>query len=86
MSGNTAREGGGAIFFVVDADGGTLTIDDSTLSGNPSGAFQNAGHSGMEWQRTARALFATLGFRGGVDVFRPRVRGEFVYCSLVRHS
>jgi hypothetical protein len=42
MSGNTAREGGGAIFFVVDADGGTLTIDDSTLSDNPSGAFQNA--------------------------------------------
>jgi hypothetical protein len=42
MNGNTAREGGGAIFFVVDADGGTLTIDDSTLSGNPSGAFQNA--------------------------------------------
>jgi hypothetical protein len=42
MSGNTAREGGGAIFFVVDADGGTLTIDDSTLSGNSSGAFQNA--------------------------------------------
>ena len=42
MSGNTAREGGGAIFFVVDADGGTLTIDDSTLSDNSSGAFQNA--------------------------------------------
>jgi len=42
MSGNTAREGGGAIFFVVDANGGTLTIDDSTLSDNPSGAFQNA--------------------------------------------
>jgi hypothetical protein len=42
MNGNTAREGGGAIFFVVDADGGTLTIDDSTLSGNTSGAFQNA--------------------------------------------
>ena len=42
MNGNTAREGGGAIFFVVDAGGGTLTIDDSTLSGNTSGAFQNA--------------------------------------------
>jgi hypothetical protein len=42
MSGNTAREGGGAVFFVVDADGGTLTIDDSTLSNNPSGKFQNA--------------------------------------------
>ena len=42
MTGNTAREGGGAIFFVVDADGGTLTIDGSTLSDNTSGAFQNA--------------------------------------------
>jgi hypothetical protein len=42
MESKTASYGGGAIFFVVDADGGTLTIDDSTLSGNPSGAFQNA--------------------------------------------
>ena len=42
MSGNTANEGGGAIFFVVNSGGGTLTIDDSTLAGNPSGKFQNA--------------------------------------------
>jgi len=42
MSGNTAREGGGAIFYVVDAGGGTLTIDNSTLQDNTSGAFQNA--------------------------------------------
>jgi hypothetical protein len=42
MSGNTANEGGGAIFFVVDSGGGTLTIDNSTLSDNPSSAFQNA--------------------------------------------
>jgi hypothetical protein len=42
ISGNSAREGGGAIFYVVDADAGTLTIDDSTLSNNPSGEFQNA--------------------------------------------
>jgi hypothetical protein len=42
MSGNKANEGGGAIFFVVDAGGGMLTIDNSTLSGNTSGAFQNA--------------------------------------------
>ena len=42
MSGNTANEGGGAIFFVVNSGGGTLTIDNSTLSDNPSGAFQNA--------------------------------------------
>jgi hypothetical protein len=41
MSGNTANEGGGAI-FVVDADGGTLTIENSTLRGNPSAALQNA--------------------------------------------
>jgi hypothetical protein len=42
MSGNSAREGGGAIFFVVDSGGGTLTIEHSTLSDNPSGVFQNA--------------------------------------------
>ena len=39
---NSAREGGGAIFFVVDAHGGTLKIEHSTLHHNPSGAFQNA--------------------------------------------
>jgi hypothetical protein len=42
MSGNTAREGGGAIFYVVDAGGGTLKIEYSTLRKNPSGEFQNA--------------------------------------------
>lgn len=39
---NSAREGGGAIFFVVDADGGALKIESSTLDHNPSGEFQNA--------------------------------------------
>ncbi len=42
MRDNTAPEGGGAIFFVVDAQGGTLTIKYSTLHNNPSGKFQNA--------------------------------------------
>jgi hypothetical protein len=42
MRDNTAREGGGGIFFVVNSGGGTLQIDSSTLQGNPSGAFQNA--------------------------------------------
>ena len=42
MSGNTAREGGGAIFFVVNAGGGQLKIKYSKLTKNPSGAFQNA--------------------------------------------
>jgi hypothetical protein len=39
---NHAREGGGAIFFVVDNGAGTLTIKNSTLHDNGSGAFQNA--------------------------------------------
>ena len=42
MRDNSAREGGGSIFFVVDADGGTLKIEYSTLDDNPSGVFQNA--------------------------------------------
>jgi hypothetical protein len=42
IRGNSAREGGGALFFVVDADGGTLRIEHSTLHNNPSGKFQNA--------------------------------------------
>ncbi len=42
MRDNSAREGGGAIFFVVDADGGALRIEHSTLDDNPSGVFQNA--------------------------------------------
>jgi len=42
MSGNTANEGGGAIFFVVDNGPGTLKIEYSALHHNPSGQFQNA--------------------------------------------
>jgi len=42
MLNNTAPEGGGAIFFVVDQGGGTLKIEYSTLHHNHSGEFQNA--------------------------------------------
>jgi hypothetical protein len=43
IRGGSAREGGGAIFFVVDAGSGTLTIENSSvLQNNPSGEFQNA--------------------------------------------
>jgi len=42
MRGNTAREGGGGIFFVVNYGGGALRIESSKLQHNPSGAFQNA--------------------------------------------
>ncbi len=42
IRGNSAREGGGGIFFVVDAQGGTLKIEYSTMHRNHSGEFQNA--------------------------------------------
>jgi hypothetical protein len=41
ISGNTAREGGGAIFYVSNDHTGTLHIADSTLRDNPSAAFHN---------------------------------------------
>ncbi len=40
MTANTAREGGGAVFDVVDSGWGTLTFDHSQLQGNTSGQFQ----------------------------------------------
>jgi hypothetical protein len=44
---NNAREGGGAVFFVVDNNVGTLTIKGSTLHNNPSGEFFTAGYPGI---------------------------------------
>jgi len=40
MRNNGAREGGGAIFYVVDSGWGTLTLNESHLHHNPSGEFQ----------------------------------------------
>ena len=40
MCNNSAREGGGAIFYVVDAGWGRLTLDGSHLANNRSGEFQ----------------------------------------------
>jgi hypothetical protein len=42
MQNNTAREGGGAIFYVVDSGWGKLTLKYSHLHHNPSGEFQTA--------------------------------------------
>jgi hypothetical protein len=42
VSGNSAREGGGGIFCVVDNDQGALTIQDSVMQSNTSGQFQDA--------------------------------------------
>jgi len=40
MDANRAREGGGAVFDVVDTGSGVLTFDQSHLHGNVSGEFQ----------------------------------------------
>jgi hypothetical protein len=40
MRNNTAREGGGAVFFVVDSGWGKLTFNESQLHHNTSGEFQ----------------------------------------------
>lgn len=40
MTGNHAREGGGAIFFVSNDRTGTLTVRDSRLEDNPSAGFE----------------------------------------------
>lgn len=44
---NTANEGGGALFYVSNDRTGTLTIRDSTLSGNPSKGFWTDGYPGI---------------------------------------
>jgi hypothetical protein len=44
---NTAREGGGAIFFVSNNRTGSLIIDRSTLQRNPSAGFETAGLPGI---------------------------------------
>ena len=41
IAGNTAREGGGAIFYVSDDHTGTLRIENSDLQDNPSAGFHN---------------------------------------------
>jgi hypothetical protein len=47
MTGNTAREGGGAVFFVSNDLTGHLVVTDSVLSGNPSAGFETPGYPGI---------------------------------------
>lgn len=47
ISSNTAKEGGGAIFFVSNNRTGTLRIDHSTLRHNPNAGFQTPGYPGI---------------------------------------
>ncbi|WP_218040817.1 hypothetical protein [Acrocarpospora macrocephala] len=44
---NTAREGGGAIFFVSNDMTGTLRIEKSRLRNNPSAGFETRGYPGI---------------------------------------
>ncbi len=44
---NQANEGGGAIFFVSNDRSGSLRIEDSFLSLNPSGRFETPGYPGI---------------------------------------
>jgi hypothetical protein len=53
---DNAREGGGAVFFVVDNNHGTLTIKDSTLHHNPSGEFFTAGFPGIFFHSSGRPI------------------------------
>ena len=47
MENNTAREGGGAVFFVSNNRTGTMRIEHSTLRRNPSAGFETRGFPGI---------------------------------------
>jgi hypothetical protein len=47
IAGNSATEGGGAVFFVSDDRTGTLRIEHSRLRGNPNAGFHTAGYPGI---------------------------------------
>ena len=53
---DNAREGGGAVFFVVDNNDGTLSIKNSTLHHNPSGEFFTAGFPGIFFHSSGRPI------------------------------
>ena len=56
IRGNEAREGGGAIFFVVDNNQGTLTIEDSALTDNPSQGFSTRGYPGIFYHSSGHPI------------------------------
>jgi hypothetical protein len=53
---NIAREGGGAIFFVVDNNQGTLTIKNSTLRHNPSYVFWTRAYPGLFFRSSGHPI------------------------------
>ena len=59
INNNTAREGGGAIFFVSNDRSGTLSITSSVLSANPSAKFETAGLPGIFYLGSGSAQINT---------------------------
>jgi hypothetical protein len=55
---NIAREGGGAIFFVVDNYHGTLTIKNSKLHNNPSEVFWTRPFPGIFFHSSGRPIIS----------------------------
>ncbi len=53
LENNSAKEGGGAIFYVSNDKSGHLAITQSTLSANPSAGFESAGYPGIFYQAAA---------------------------------
>jgi hypothetical protein len=47
ISGNSAREGGGAVFYVSNDRTGTMQIENSRLTSNPNAGFQTSGFPGI---------------------------------------
>jgi len=47
MNHNAANEGGGAVFYVSNDRSGSIVIQDSTLTANPSAGFETAGYPGL---------------------------------------
>jgi hypothetical protein len=58
FTGNSAREGGGAIFFVSDDRSGTMAISHSALSGNTNAGFQTVGLPGVFFLGARRPTIA----------------------------
>ena len=54
VTGNRAAEGGGAIFFVSNDLTGTLALESSRLTGNPSAGFETPGLPGIFYRGSGR--------------------------------
>lgn len=87
LNNNTAKEGGGAIFFVSNDRSGTLEIANSVLSANPSAGFETAGYPGIFYLGSGSPqITASTLDRGNATVSADCVFtwGEHHYADLLR--